>query len=82
MLNSDLPPGSTWRIIYDGPQGDQPSPITAIPHPTRAFTLTGLTNYEWYGVTLNAMDGANPILTDTVQMMPTDRMVYLPILQK
>lgn len=48
----------------------------------RAYTLPGLTNYVWYTVTLDAMLDGAPFLTDTVQVMPTDRFVYLPVVQK
>lgn len=73
-----LPLTTTWSISYLGPPGDQPSPITALPEPTRACTLTGLTNYELYTVTLNAMLEGTPVLTDTVTVMPTDIALYLP----
>ncbi len=81
-VNTTLPVTSTWRISYSGPPGDQLSPITGIISPTRAYTLTGLTNYTWYTVTLNAMVGSTPFLTDTVRVMPTDIFVYLPIVLK
>ena len=74
-----LPVTSTWQISYDGPPGDQPSPITGLPEPTRAYTLTGLTNYTWYTVTLDAMLDSTPILTGTVTVMPTDINMYLPL---
>ena len=35
-VNTTLPVTSTWRLAYDGPTGDQPSPITGIVSPTRA----------------------------------------------
>jgi hypothetical protein len=81
-VNTTLPVTSTWRIAYEGPTGDPPSPITGILSPTRAYTLTGLTNYVWYTVTLNAMLDSTPFLTDTVRVMPTDRFVYLPLVMK
>lgn len=77
-VNITLPVSSTWTIHYDGPPGDELSPITGLPEPTRAYTLTGLTNYEWYTITLNAMLEGAPILTDTVRVMPTDILLYLP----
>jgi hypothetical protein len=77
-----LPVTTTWQITYDGLAGDQPSPITGIISPTRAYTLTGLTNYTWYTVTLNAMLDSIPFLTDTVRVMPTDWLVYLPLVLK
>jgi hypothetical protein len=73
---------TTWRITYEGPAGAEPSPITGILSSTRAYTLTDLTNYTWYTITLNAMSDTTPILTDTVQVMPTDRVVYLPLVLK
>ena len=78
-VNTTLPVTSTWRLAYDGPTGDQPSPITTILSPTRAYTLTGLTNYTLYTVTLNGMLGSTPFLTDTVRVMPTDIFVHLPL---
>ncbi|MEJ5309845.1 MAG: right-handed parallel beta-helix repeat-containing protein [Anaerolineae bacterium] len=79
-VNVTLPLTSTWRIDYVGPTGAQPSPITGIISPTRAYTLTGLTNYTRYTVTLQAMLDGVPWLSDTVQAMPTDRFVYLPLI--
>ncbi len=81
-VNTTLPTTTTWQIAYDGPAGDQPSPITGITGPTRTFTLTGLTNYVWYNVTLNAILDGTPSLTDTVTTMPTDQFVYLPLVLK
>lgn len=77
-----LPATTTWRIDYDGPVGNPPSPITDIISFTRAYSLSNLTNYTWYTVTLRAMLEATPFLTDTVQAMPTDHLMYLPIILK
>jgi hypothetical protein len=55
---------------------------TNIVSPTHAYTLTGLVNYEWYTVTLNAMVDTTPILSDTVMVMPTDISVYLPLVMR
>ncbi len=81
-VNTTLPTTGTWRIIYDPPNGDQPSPSTGISSPTRAYTLTNLTNYIWYTITLNAMLDDTPWLTDTVRVMPSDHLIYLPIVLK
>ena len=72
-----LPLTSTWQLAYYS----QTVPITIgnIISPTRAYPLTGLTNYTWYTVTLNAMLDSTPILTDSITVMPTDRLIYLPI---
>ena len=43
------------------------------------YSLTGLTNYTRYTVTLNGMLDSTPFLTDTVRVMPTDIFVYLPL---
>jgi len=77
-VNTTLPPTTTWRIIYTGPSGDPASPITGLPEPTRSQSLTGLTNYTLYSVTVNAMLDGTPVLTETVTAMPTDRLVVLP----
>jgi hypothetical protein len=79
-VNVSLPITSTWKITYIGPAGDQPSPISGIEHPLRSYHLSGLTNYTWYTVTLQAMLGSTPVLTDTVHVMPTDHLNYLPII--
>ena len=78
-VNASLPVTSTWTIEYDGPPGEQTPPITGIPIDTRGYTLSGVTNYIWYTVTLNAMLGEIIILSDTVIVMPTDRIVYIPL---
>ncbi len=75
-----LPMTSTWRIEYHGQTGTAYLPITGITNTVRAYTLTGLTNYTWYTVTLNATLGSTSFLTDTVRAMPTDRFVYLPLI--
>ena len=80
-VNAALPDTATWTIDYQGPAGDQPSPITDLPDGTRSYTLTGLTNYEWYDITLTVV-GFDPVLTDTVRLMPTDMIVYLPLVRR
>jgi hypothetical protein len=57
-----------------------PITINSIVSPTRAYSLTNLTNYAWYTVTLNAMLDSTPLLTDSIVLIPTDRLVYLLIL--
>ena len=81
-VNTTLPTTATWQIIYDPPDGDQPPTVTGIISSTRVYTLTGLTNYAWYTVTLQAMLDSTPFLTDTVQVRPTDIFVYLPLVLK
>lgn len=73
-VNVSLPPTITWTIEYSGSPGDQASPIIGIPVDTRSYTLTGLTNYTWYTITLTTNP---PSLVDTVTLMPTDHIFYL-----
>ena len=81
-VNTTLPATATWRIEYDGPAGDEASPITDIANTTRNYTLTGVTNYIPYNVTLKAMLNGTPIMTDTTTVIPTDIFVYLPLVLK
>lgn len=79
-LSGTLPMTSTWHIAYYS----QTVPITIsnLISSTRAYTLTGLTNYVWHTITLNALLDGTSFLTDTLKLMPTDRLVYLPIIMK
>jgi hypothetical protein len=79
-INVTLPVTATWTINHNGPPGDDPSPLTGLLSATRAYTLTGLTNYNLYHVTLTAFLGSSAILTDTVTLMPTDIMVHMPVM--
>ena len=81
-VNTAVPPTATWQISYNGPAGDQPSPIIGLAESTRSYALTGLTNYTVYDITLNAMLSGSPILTDTTVVMPTDLFIYLPLAQR
>jgi hypothetical protein len=78
-VNTVLPATSTWRIDYRSQSGTLYTPVTGIISPTRAHTLTGLTNYIWYTVTLRAMVDSTSFLSDTIQTMPTGTFVYLPV---
>jgi hypothetical protein len=78
-VNVTLPATTTWTIAYDGPAGVPPSPIIGLAEPTRAYSLTSLINYTWYTVTLTTDP---PLLTDTVTVMPTDHLVYWPLVAK
>lgn len=79
-LNTTLPGTATWRITYTGSTGTPPSPIDDIPLATRAYPVTGLTNYTPHTFTLSAIDGGSAVLTQTIQATPTDRLVYLPLI--
>ncbi|HPN53574.1 MAG TPA: peptidoglycan DD-metalloendopeptidase family protein [Anaerolineaceae bacterium] len=79
---ADLPATSTWQITYSGPAGSQPSPITGISHAVRNFSLSGLTNGAMYTITLNAVVNAQAVTTDTVSVMPSDKLIFLPVVAK
>jgi hypothetical protein len=77
-----LPPTTTWHIDY---YSDTMTSVLTATDPlstTRAYTLPGLTNYTTYTVTLYAMVGSTSFLSDTVHVMPTDEMLYLPLLMR
>ncbi|MBN1979783.1 MAG: right-handed parallel beta-helix repeat-containing protein [Anaerolineae bacterium] len=80
-VNTTLPATTTWHIDYYTATATAPFTATDPSSITRAYTLNGLTNYEWYTVTLTAV-GTNPILSDTVRVMPTDIFVHLPLVLK
>jgi uncharacterized protein (DUF362 family) len=78
-VSGTLPVTSTWRIDYISQTGTVVIPAPSITNTARAYTLTSLTNYVWYTVTLKAILGTTPFLTDTVRVMPTDMFIYLPL---
>jgi hypothetical protein len=78
-VNMSLPSTGTWHIDYYTTATSAPFTATDPFSTTRAYTLTGLTNYQWYTVTLNALVDSTSFLSDTVRVMPTDRLVYLPL---
>jgi hypothetical protein len=80
-VNATLPATATWRLAYAGGPGPG-SPILIADNIARAYSLDGLENYTWYTVTLNALVDGAPFLTDTLVAMPTDRLVYLPLIMK
>jgi hypothetical protein len=82
IVNVTLPATSTWLIDYRSQSGTLYTPITGITGTARAYTLVGLTNHVWYTVTLNAMAGGTPLLTDTIHAMPMGHFVYLPLILK
>lgn len=81
-VNTSLPDGITWRITYTGTVGSPPSPVTGLASSIRNYSLANLTNYEWYTITLEGLDGSDVVLSDTIMVMPTDKFVYLPTIMK
>ncbi len=80
-VNTTLPPTTTWHMDYYTTTANiftTSDPISS----TRSYQLTGLTNYQWYTVTLNAMLDSTVLYSDTIQAMPTDMFVHLPIVLK
>ncbi len=71
----------TWQIEYTNGLGSF-GVVTDSLSATRSHDLTGLSNYTWYTVTLSALLDTTAILSDTVRVMPTDRVVYLPLVLK
>lgn len=72
----------TWRIDYYTPTATSPLTIPLTQSGTRAYTLTDLINYQWYTVTLHALINSTAWLSETVRVMPTGILVYLPLTRK
>ncbi|RPI30296.1 MAG: hypothetical protein EHM70_14250 [Chloroflexota bacterium] len=82
-LSGDAPATSTWQISYQGPAGDQASPVGGIPFGTRSYTLTGLTNGAAYSFSVALVDGATvPATSNLLAASPTDRMLVLPMMMR
>jgi hypothetical protein len=79
QVNITLTASTTWQIDYSPANGGQPSPVTGIANPVRAFILDGLSNYTLYSVTLTAVDHGNPLYTSMVKVMPSDHLVIFPV---
>ncbi|MCP4538692.1 MAG: DUF4091 domain-containing protein [Chloroflexi bacterium] len=82
-ITNTLSSTSTWQIDYSSETGTVLLPPITIPTSTvRSHTLTDLTNYVWYTVTLNAMVDTTSVMSDTVRVMPTNIFLYLPLVLK
>jgi hypothetical protein len=55
--------------------------IGGLPTTTLAYTLTDLTNYDWYTVVVEARDAGEALLvrSNGVTVMPTDIALFLPL---
>jgi hypothetical protein len=80
-VNVALPATSTWHIEYYSQTLTPPLSRTNIVSTTRSYVLADLVNYAWYTVTLRTA-GVTPPLSDTVRVMPTDKLVYLPLVMR
>lgn len=78
-VNVALPVTTTWRIDYYTRTASvytATDPLST----TRSCVLTEhVFNYQWYTVTLHAMLGERSWLFDTERVMPTDKLVHLPL---
>ncbi len=81
-VNATLPVTTTFTLVYEGPAGDQPSPISGLAHDLRTYQLTGLTNAVPYTVTLSVMQSGSPVMTDTVGAMPSGTLTYLAVVNR
>jgi hypothetical protein len=72
----------TWQIDYYTTTATVPLTVTLSQSDAQAYTLTDLTNYQWYTVTLYAMLDETIWLSDTVRVMPTGNLLYLPVVQR
>lgn len=81
-ISEVLPDTAVLQIQYSGPNGAPPSPITNIPTNISKYVLTDLQNYTTYEITLLALDKGEVLLTDTIQVMPTDIFSFLPFIAK
>jgi hypothetical protein len=81
-ISEELPETAVLEIQYVGPKGSPPSPITSIPQDTNQYVLTGMKNYTFYQITLLAVVDGEIILSDTIEVMPTDIFSFLPFIAK
>ncbi len=81
VVNGTLPNDATWKIEYFHNPADR-TEISVPSLSTRSYQLSGLTNYLTYTVTLSAMQGTTELYSDTITVMPTDHLLYLPLLSK
>jgi hypothetical protein len=70
---------STWQIDYYSQSGTANVPVVGVPSTIRAYVLEGLTNYEWYTVTLGSVLSNTVVLSATAKVMPTDLALFLPM---
>ena len=75
-----------YQIIINPASGaSPPTQGTSINAGTQtSFTLTGLTNFKNYTITIEARNGTNAVIgqSNTVTTFPTDQIIYLPTVLK
>jgi hypothetical protein len=77
-----LPSGATWRITYDGPSGDTPSPITGLPADQRAFRINRLPNYNPFSVSVAAEANGRMLMSSSTPAFASDIQTFLPGVKK
>ncbi|MEM8863362.1 MAG: fibronectin type III domain-containing protein, partial [Chloroflexota bacterium] len=78
VIDSSLANTTTWKIEYESASDGNSTIVDNLPEPTRSYSLSELTNYEAYTITLSAMEQNSAIYSDTMTIMPTDIQIYLP----
>ena len=82
IANVSLPVTSTWQIgYYTTVVASTVVVVDNLTHTTRAYTLNGLENGQWYTVTLSTVD-VTPSLSDTVAVRLMEHFVYLPVVAR
>jgi hypothetical protein len=77
-----LPVTSTWQIDYYTQTANVYTATEPLSTTRSTMLMEHVQNYQWYTVTLYAMEGTTSIMSDTVQVMPTDVFVHLPLMMK
>jgi hypothetical protein len=85
----DHPALDSYVITYTYGTGGRPakqgsSPIEDVLLTVQTYSLTDVSNYVFYTVTLAARDGsdADLVVSNSVRVMPTDIFMYLPLTMK
>lgn len=78
----ELPGDATWVVDYTGNIETSTAEMGNLPLDTRTVQIDGLTNYEYYSVTVSAVSAEGEILySNTVTVLPTNMSIYLPVAQ-
>ena len=81
-VDTTLSTEASWTISYNSPPSGTLSTITQLAPELRTYTLTNLTNYTLYTITLEAILSETIILSDTINAMPSNIFIYLPLVKK
>jgi hypothetical protein len=78
--NVFIPLTATWEISYTPAGGTTPPQVTGLAYGTHSYNLSGLTNFTLYTITLNAVDSGSTLYSASIQAMPSDIFMFLPII--